>query len=79
MSEASHLSKDGITQVFVGTTDLSYVCMATPRGWKCGKCGHGNLGAEPHTGQFCAVCHIRVTCVNRGSPVQWRMPSGVYY
>lgn len=76
------LTSDQITQVFVhpeGDSAISYTCMATALGWKCGKCGHGNLGPDPQVGQWCAVCRGRVACVNRGSPIQWRMPSGVYY
>lgn len=72
-----------VTQVFVhpiGASDVSYPCLATKLGWKCGKCVRGNLGFEPKTGDRCRVCHANVSHVNRGpTPVQWRMPSGVYY
>jgi hypothetical protein len=76
------MTSDRISQVFVhpeGHSDVSYVCMATPLGWKCGKCGHGNLGPDPRVGQYCAVCRSHVSHVNKGPQIQWRMPSGAYY
>lgn len=75
-------TSEAVSQVFVhpsGCSDVSFVCMSTRLGWKCGKCGHGNLGPDPRVGQFCSVCRAHVACVNRGSQIQWRMPSGVYY
>jgi hypothetical protein len=44
-----------------------FVCLPTPRGFKCGRCGHGNLGLDPKAGRRCRVCRAKVAEVLRVS------------
>jgi hypothetical protein len=45
-----------------------FVCMPTALGFKCGRCGHGNLGPDPKLRQQCRVCKSRVSEVLRIRP-----------
>jgi len=44
-------------------TSAHYACAATKLGYKCGLCGRGNLGMQPHRYDQCKCCKARVSQV----------------
>ena len=50
--------------VYVVKNHLSYICQQqTEQGFKCGKCGRGNI--KPKQRFLCKVCNAKVTKVVR--------------
>lgn len=46
-----------------GAVGVTHPCNATEGGFRCGRCGKGNLGREPKKGDFCRVCGAEVSHV----------------
>ena len=60
---------DKIINVYVhkAEEDVEYTCAYYLIGFKCGRCGTGNLGRDPKRGRSCKVCGAKVRRVTKES------------